>query len=156
MGGGGDVSRGGNGNEFLGLGGSGGGLPAGNEENEDVTGTCGNMTGILMGSTSRRLESLSLGLVWKLGVTGVLAGDCLNTATGDPKLGLARGDTLSSLLGLLPIFGRGLGWFFPGKPLGLIPGDFRLSPGHLLSLFRFFIVLVLELLGSISSDRDQR
>ena len=150
------MSLGGNGKVFLGLGGNGGGLPAGNEENEDVTGTCGSMTGILMGSTSRRLESLSRGLVWKLGVTGVLAGDCLNTATGDPKLGLARGDTFSSLLGRLPIFGRGLGWFFPGKPFGLIPGDFKLSPGHLRSQFRFFIVLVLELLGSISSDLDHR
>ena len=51
---------------FRGFGGSGGGLPGGNEGRETAeTGRmlCGNITDILMGSASLRLESLSLGLV---------------------------------------------------------------------------------------------
>ena len=84
----------------------------------------------------------------------MLTGDCLlNTATGDPKLGLPRGDT-SSLLARLPILGSGLGWCFPGNPLGRIPGDLRLRPGHFLSWFRLLIVS--EFRGSISMERDQR
>lgn len=82
----------------------------------------------------------------------MLTGDCLNTATGDPKLGLASGDT-SSLLGLefpLPILGRGFGWFLPGRVLGLVPGDLSESPGHLLS--QFLLLMVSDALGSISVD----
>ena len=82
----------------------------------------------------------------------MLTGDCLKTATGDPKLGLARGET-SSLLGLElppPIFGRGLGWFLPARNFGLIPGDLSDSPGHLLS--QFLLLIVSEDLGSISVD----
>ena len=86
----------------------------------------------------------------------MLTGDCLNTATGDPKLGEASGDT-SSLLALefpLPILGKGLGWFLPGKVLGLIPGDFSVSPGHLRS--QFLRLMVSDDLGSISVDLAHR
>ena len=38
----------------------------------------------------------------------------------------------------------------PGKILGLMPGDFRERPGHLLSQFLLFMVS--EALGSISVD----
>ena len=55
MGGGGDVSRGGSGGVLRGLGGRGGGLPAGSE--------VGMMTMVLTGS-SLRLSPVSLGLDW--------------------------------------------------------------------------------------------
>ena len=152
MGGGGELSRGGRGG--VGLGGSGGGLPEEEARAAAVlaAGTCGRMTGILSASCRPAPASLSLGLVWKLGVTGVLAGDCLNTATGEPKLGLASGDT-SSLL-RLPILGSGLGWFLPRRSFGRIPGDLRLRPGHRRSQLRR--LRVSELRGSISTERDHR
>ena len=92
-------------------------------------------------------------------MTGVDTGDCLNTGTGEPKLGLASGDTSLSLLPLslclLPILGRGLGGFLlPGSPFGLIPGDLRGRPDHLLS--QFLLLMVSELRGSISIDLDHR
>ena len=147
IGGGGEVSLGGSGG--VGLGGRGGGFPVGKvgpgpEEN----GACGKLTTIFSGSL---LCSDELPVSLGLGVTGVLAGDCLNTAPGEPKLGLTRGDT-SSLL-LLPIT-RGLGWFFPRRSFGRIPGDFKLIPGHLLS--QFLRLIVSEFLGSISTERAHR
>ena len=90
------MSRGGSGG--VGLGGRGGGFPEGNAGPEpEENGACGRLTTIFSGSLLCSVPAPSLGL----GVTGVLAGDCLNTAPGDPKLGLTNGDT-SSLL-LLPI-----------------------------------------------------
>ena len=99
MGGGGDVSLGGSGGG--GLGGRGGGFPVG-KVGPDENGAWGRLTTIFSGSLLCSVAPDSLGL----GVTGVLAGDCLNTAPGEPKLGLTRGDT-SSLL-RLPIT-RGFG-----------------------------------------------
>merc|ERR1719154_232667 len=157
MGGGGEVSLGGSGGVGLGtkrggmggggLGGRGGGFPVGKEGPEE-NGACGKLTTIFSGSL---LCSEALPVSLGLGVTGVLAGDCLNTAPGEPKLGLTSGDT-SSLL-LLPIT-SGLGWFFPRRSLGRIPGDFKLSPGHLLS--QFLRLIVSEFLGSISTERAHR
>ena len=145
MGGGGEVSLGGSGG--VGLGGRGGGFPVGKEGPEE-NGACGKLTTIFSGSLlCSDVLPVSLGL----GVTGVLAGDCLNTAPGEPKLGLTSGDT-SSLL-LLPIT-SGLGWFFPRRSLGRIPGDFKLSPGHLLS--HVLRLIVSEFLGSISTERAHR
>lgn len=145
IGGGGEVSLGGSGG--VGLGGRGGGFPVGKVGPEE-NGACGKLTTIFSGSLlCSPAPPVSLGL----GVTGVLAGDCLNTAPGEPKLGLTRGET-SSLL-LLPIT-RGLGWFFPRRSLGRIPGDFRFSPGHLLS--QFLRLIVSEFLGSISTERAHR
>ena len=75
----------------------------------------------------------------------------LEHCAGEPKLGLTRGDTSSRLL--LSIT-RGLGWFLPRRSLGRIPGDFKLSPGNLLSQYLRFIVS--EFLGSISTERAHR
>ena len=109
------------------------------------------MTGTLMGSS----QSV-LGEIWYPGVTGVLTGLCRKTATGLPKPGLARGE-VSSLLGRLPDLlreGRGLGWFLPGRVLGLVPGDLRGKRAQRRSWCRRFMVESAR--GSISVERAHR